>query len=126
MTAVEKQRYGSIRIRVRSFEEQLVERDVSVELFANLAAESVGVRFVRIDFAAGEFPHSLEVNTLLAAREEEAVAVGDHRRDDFQTALGTASSVMRTRSASCAGVNGFCSSGTPPQNAPCTAVASSL
>ena len=116
---------------MRDLEQTIVNVDIRIELLANLAAERVGVRFSRVHLAARKFPQPFEVRTGVAPCQEELAVLFDDGSNDGDGGQAyeppaVASSARRTRSASCAGVNGFCKSGTPPQNAPCTAVASSV
>ena len=117
---------------MRGLEHQVVDGDVGVELFDDFTPQRGGVRFAVGDLAAGKLPVPGQVDAVLPSCDEKPVIVLDDGGDDVftpdalsLTPAGCASSAMRTRSASCDGVNGFCSSGTPPQNVPWTSVASS-
>ncbi len=46
----------------------------AAELLENLAAQAGGVRFSRLAFAAGKFPHALEVGAAKPPRHEIALA----------------------------------------------------
>ena len=108
------------------FEHEVAHGDVGVELFEDFTPQRSGVRFAGADLAAGKLPVPGKMNAVLTSGDEKPIVVLDHGRNDRDGHPGLASSAMRTRSASCDGVNGFCSSGTPPQNVPWTSVASSV
>ena len=111
--------------------DELANGDVHPELFAQLPAKRAVVLLGWIELSAWKFPQAAEMNPGEPARHEELSVLFDHRGDDRQDGgcherPAGRSSANRTRSASCPGVNGFCSSGIVPQKFPCTDAASSV